>query len=227
MKTMATPYRLLQDRVSDAKYSCPDYDRESPISRRENNDCVVRSLASAFNIKYDTAHAYAKKEFGRTDGDGVRATFLKLEARKEMFGNKVEAIGVERPFGHGVKRPMNKRGGNITVGTMLKTYTTGTYIVIVRGHAFTIIDGIIFGNHADARRMRASVLFMFAVTPLKAKKKVVAVETGEKVCSCCGKKKAITEFNKNGSKSGDGRRARCKPCHKSWREARIIALKKV
>ncbi len=62
--------------------------------------------------------------------------------------------------------------------------------------------------------------------PKPAKKVETKPAAGTKKCSCCGQVKPLSEYSKSGSKSGDGLRARCKPCHKTWRAERIKALAK-
>ena len=42
-----------------------------------------------------------------------------------------------------------------TIGSFIKNYNKGTYVITVRGHAFSITDGeVIGGNREDARKMR-------------------------------------------------------------------------
>jgi hypothetical protein len=54
-----------------------------------------------------------------------------------------------------VKGTTKKR--KMTVGTFAKQYSKGTYILSIRGHAFTIKDGTVIGNQNDATRLRAIV----------------------------------------------------------------------
>ena len=42
----------------------------------------------------------------------------------------------------------------MTVGTFAKEYNTGTYIIRVTGHAFTIKDGSVIGNPDDPTKLR-------------------------------------------------------------------------
>jgi hypothetical protein len=42
----------------------------------------------------------------------------------------------------------------MTVGTFVKLYDKGTYILRVSGHAFTIKDGSVIGNPEDATKLR-------------------------------------------------------------------------
>jgi hypothetical protein len=42
----------------------------------------------------------------------------------------------------------------MTVGTFVKEYDKGTYIIRVARHAFTIKDGSVIGNPNDATQLR-------------------------------------------------------------------------
>jgi hypothetical protein len=42
----------------------------------------------------------------------------------------------------------------MTVGTFVKLYDKGTYIIRVAHHAFTIKDGSVIGNPEDATKLR-------------------------------------------------------------------------
>ena len=44
---------------------------DTELARNEKNDCVVRSVASAADITYKTAHNFCKEFFGRTDKRGT------------------------------------------------------------------------------------------------------------------------------------------------------------
>jgi hypothetical protein len=50
----------------------------------------------------------------------------------------------------------------MTVGTFVKKNPVGTFFVLVKGHAFTIKDGVVIGNVEDAiktkRPMKAAFL---------------------------------------------------------------------
>jgi hypothetical protein len=40
----------------------------------------------------------------------------------------------------------------------LKNYGQGTYVVIVRGHAFTVKDGAVIGNSEDAKKTKKHIV---------------------------------------------------------------------
>ena len=50
------------------------------------------------------------------------------------------------------------RLSRMTVGTFIKEYPKGKYLLHVREHAFGIIDGVVMGNLADARQMKCRII---------------------------------------------------------------------
>ena len=50
------------------------------------------------------------------------------------------------------------RLSRMTVGTFIKEYPKGRYLIHVRGHAFAIINGVVAGNLADARQMKCRII---------------------------------------------------------------------
>jgi hypothetical protein len=52
---------------------------------------------------------------------------------------------------------------NMTVGTFVKRNPTGTFLVIVKQHAFTIKDGVVIGNHEDAVKTKKIMKCAFKI----------------------------------------------------------------
>jgi hypothetical protein len=50
------------------------------------------------------------------------------------------------------------RASQMTVGTFLKEYNVGRYLIHVRGHAFTIIDGVVVGNPLDSKQIKCRIV---------------------------------------------------------------------
>lgn len=141
---------------------------ESVIAKSEDNDCVVRAIASGFDIDYDRAHKFVKDTFGRKDGRGtfgfVRG-MNKIAEERTRIGRKTCKIMGKPLSNHSsfyslnydvkVKGEVVKR--EMTVGTFTKKYPIGTFVLTVAGHAFTIKDGVVIGNHEDATKKRMRV----------------------------------------------------------------------
>jgi hypothetical protein len=82
----------------------------------------------------------------------------------KINGKSFETMGNE--YGHvsyevKVKGQIVKR--NMTTGTFIKKYPVGKYLVVVRGHAFSIIDGAVVGNASDATMKKRVINNAFKV----------------------------------------------------------------
>ena len=151
--------------------------KESALAQSENNDCVVRAIASAFKTDYDTAHAFVKERFGRKDKKGTQGTAVKLmqmEKNGETFNNKkvrtipkeeITYIGSHRfQKTYNVVPKENEIPIPIVAQMMVEKFPKGTYIVLVRKHAYALIDGVIVGNSNDSEQKRKKILDMFEIT---------------------------------------------------------------
>ena len=121
----------------------------SRLAKQETNDCVVRSLATAASVTYETAHKFCKEVFGREDRKGtsnlaITTQMLKLEDKGEVtIGNNVfsvKALGKQR-----IKNRYKVKGEIIwrqkTLKSFIQSNPKGTYMVMVANHALTIKDG--------------------------------------------------------------------------------------
>jgi len=141
---------------------------DSVIAKGETNDCVVRAISSAFQMHYDRAHEFVRVKFGRENRKGTRF-FVGGMRRMEDDGQDInlksfESMGDQ----HGrmayevkVKDKVVKR--KMTTGTFIKKYPVGRYLVVVRGHAFSIINGEVVGNIEDAKMKKRVIVSAFKV----------------------------------------------------------------
>jgi hypothetical protein len=138
--------------------------QESTLAKSETNDCVVLSIASAFGVNYDAAHEFVKNTFKRENRKGTRnfpmtLTRYALE-HKEIFGTNIVPMGTMTVDKYNYSlRYMVKVGNRLvnrgmTVHTFIKNNPVGTFIVVVKGHAFTIIDGVVVGNYEDSLKKK-------------------------------------------------------------------------
>ena len=142
---------------------------DSVIAKNETNDCVVRAISSAFEMHYDEAHQFVKVKFGRKDRKGT-AFFVggmrrMVDDKVKINGKSFQTMGNE--YGHvsyevKVKGQMVKR--NMTTGTFIKKYPVGKYLVVVRGHAFSIVDGTVVGNTSDATMKKRVINNAFKIS---------------------------------------------------------------
>jgi hypothetical protein len=146
---------------------------DSRIAKGETNDCVVRAFASSFEIPYDDAHSFVAKFFNRQPRKGTYLTSYKLVqmADKMMVVNNktVRTMGVRtnnymsRSLEYDVKVKGVIKKRQMTVGRFVKNNPEGTFFIIVRGHAFTIKDGVVIGNWDDAKKLRTRVQCAFQI----------------------------------------------------------------
>ena len=146
---------------------------ESKLAKGETNDCVVRAFASAFEVSYNYAHKYVANEFGRKPGQGTYGTAAKLVEmsdnlfrvnRKRVYpvGNRYSSTMIgSLAYDVKVKGEIKRR--NMTVGTFVKQNPKGTFFVIVKGHAFTIKDGVVIGNFEDAINTKRVIKCAFRI----------------------------------------------------------------
>jgi hypothetical protein len=146
---------------------------ESVIAKSENNDCVVRAFASAFDIPYDNAHKYVAEQFGRKPKKGTYGTVSKLvrmaDNRTTVNYKKVYPVGVRKSstlinsLSYNVTIKGEKKLRQMTVGTFIKQNPKGTFFVLVRNHAFTIKDGVVIGNFEDSVKTKKIMRCAFEV----------------------------------------------------------------
>jgi len=83
---------------------------------------------------------------------------------KTINGKKIITIPFSEVLYTGSTRYIHEKNRDksnkqkIVVRQMLEKFPTGTYIVLVRNHAFTLIDGVIIGNLEDGKKMKVKVL---------------------------------------------------------------------
>ena len=143
---------------------------DSKIAQSETNDCFVRTIAAALEVSYDDAHAYVAKEYGRKNRQGTLGVFVTLSKQKLILGKEIEQMGEivqysttkrlvtrYRCYGRIVEREM-------TFKSFVKKYSEGTYVLLVKNHAFCLKDGVVVGgNYSDATALRKRVHAAFKV----------------------------------------------------------------
>jgi hypothetical protein len=150
-------------------YSSQDFIKgykDSKIASSETADCVVRSFASAFKITYDESHQFVAIKFNRQNRRGT-SRFVPImnnmvSHNQILWGKTLKRLGNSNSknsmtyVDKGVTR-------NMTTFQFTKKYPKGTFIVTVKGHAFTICNGAIFGNHEDVLKTKRVILHAWEV----------------------------------------------------------------
>jgi|TARA_B110000858_G_scaffold102467_1_gene117584 hypothetical protein len=137
----------------------------SPLAKGEKNDCVVRSIASAADISYRTAHEFCKKSFGRTDKRGtnnmniVAQMLLAETSGLELEGKKfaVKVLGRRH-----LKNTYKLKGEIIlrqkTLKSFVDSHKKGTFMVMIAKHALTVKDGEVFDWKSNAFKPTTKVM---------------------------------------------------------------------
>lgn len=139
--------------------------KESKIAQSETNDCVVRAIASAFNVEYNKAHEFVQINFKRKPRQGTGTNYFynamqKFEKEESRF-NRKRVKEIKHEYDTLMYTVVDKLGNkslrHTTTAHFTQRYNKGSYIVVVEGHAFTIKDGVIIGNRADAMSRRKRI----------------------------------------------------------------------
>jgi len=139
---------------------------DSKIAKSETNDCVVRSFASAFKVTYDEAHQFVSTKFNRKPRKGT-ARFVTImnnmsNHSQNLFGKTLRRLG-DGTSKNSMRFSDGSKMRNMTTFQFLKKYTKGTFMVTVSGHAFTISDGVVIGNHEDVLKTKKVILHAWEV----------------------------------------------------------------
>ena len=139
---------------------------DSKIAKTETADCVVRSFASAFKITYDEAHQFVAQKFNRKNRKGT-ARFVPIMNGMSNHSQILWGKTLRRLGNGNSKNSMcyDDKGviRNMTTFQFLKKFPKGTYMVTVRGHAFTISNGVVIGNHEDVLKTKKVILHAWEV----------------------------------------------------------------
>lgn len=125
--------------------------KESLIAAGEENDCTVYAVATAFGMEYDAAHKEVADRMKRQEGEGVSRKNI-LEALEEgtvLNGKTVTRViktptKVYKVYGNTVPR-------QIRLSSFVKDYPEGTYLILTRGHALTLKDGVLMDNRKQTK----------------------------------------------------------------------------
>lgn len=109
----------------------------------EHNDCVVRALTNVTGKPYDEIHAVLKKH-GRKDGKGTSLT-TSANAMREL-GFQAVVLKSYMKGNVTVKGEQRK-----TIGTVVKELPRGKFVLFVKDHATSLIDGQIVDTFPQAK----------------------------------------------------------------------------
>lgn len=134
----------------------------------ETNDCGVRALAEAANVTYAEAHSFWAK-LGRQDKGGVYFTWFDrflVDSDGKIFGKKVTKTTVpyhqhETHKWDNSKWEYIRHTKRLNVKTFIQQNPKGRYIILSRGHAKAIIDGVVH-DEGDGLYCEIRVVYSFS-----------------------------------------------------------------
>jgi hypothetical protein len=146
------------------------------LSKSENNDCVVRAVQHSFGVDYVDAHHFCETKLNRVSGQGTY-TGIYLPKIKQAFGQKINKMGKGGRITRNQKSKVEKWSNDkqkyvvkretvqvrYKVKDFVKKFSVGRYIVIVRGHAFALVEGKVIGNLEDSKRLTREVWSAYKV----------------------------------------------------------------
>lgn len=116
--------------------------------QQESNDCTVRATSLAMNLPYDVIHkAFALH--GRRTGKGVTIITL-MGVLTDLTDRKMQVVA-----NHSIRKQ--------TLGSFIKTHPKGRFVVVKRGHAFAVIDGVAHDAHSSCCGARSIVKYAYKV----------------------------------------------------------------
>lgn len=124
---------------------------ESLIAAGEKDDCTVYAVATAFGMEYDAAHKEVADRMKRQEGQGVARKNI-LEALEEgtvLNGKTVTRViktptKVYKVYGNTIPR-------QVRLSSFIKENPEGTYLILTRGHALTLKDGVLMDNRKETK----------------------------------------------------------------------------
>lgn len=126
---------------------------KSKLAQTEKSDCVVRAFAAAADCDYDVAHRFVQVEFNREFRKGTKR-FNSTMTKLSNDGRRINRKSIKTISSGEIKNGSSR----MTVGSFVKDWDKGTYILVIRGHAFTVRNGeVIGGNRQDANKTRCII----------------------------------------------------------------------
>ena len=137
----------------------------SELAKNEKNDCVVRSVASAASVSYNSAHKFCQDVFGRESKRGTNSAVIatqmlnaetsgiELEGKKfavRVLGSS-EITNTYKLYGELIKRKK-------TLKSFIASHKVGTYLVMIANHALTVKDGEVFDWSSNAFKPTTKVV---------------------------------------------------------------------
>ena len=125
-----------------------------PADVNERNDCAVRATVCASALPYAEVHA-AYAAAGRAARRGTPWSVCQAAARA-LFGPDVEIVKFDANY-ELIGSPWRRRwhaSGRPTLAQFAAQHRKGCYIVVIKGHAFALVDGVQLDTAPNGSRCR-------------------------------------------------------------------------
>lgn len=116
-------------------------------AHNETKDCVVVSIATAFDVPYTDAMVFCRAFLGRKHRKGT-------PYRNSIRIDRFAPAGSIEPM----RFKIDGRKKNITVGKFCERYPKGRFILMVNGHCLSVIDGVCY-DHTDKPRRHVEIAY--------------------------------------------------------------------
>lgn len=113
-----------------------------PADVNERNDCAIRATVCASAKPYAEVHA-AYAAAGRTARRGTPWSVCQ-DAARALFGADVEIVKFDANY-ELIGSPWRRRwhaSGRPTLARFTAEHRKGRYVVIIKGHALALVDGV-------------------------------------------------------------------------------------
>ena len=125
------------------------------------NDCAVRTYATLYGISYEVSEAKFARA-GRQLNKGTPGTVI-MKAFSKKAGWELEAFGTTKPALWWVKCGAKHTQKGMTLKTLLShpKYKQGKYGVLISGHIFAMIDGVVYDKWSMPVNKRVTGIFTY------------------------------------------------------------------
>lgn len=125
-----------------------------PEGIKERSDCFIRAMTKASGLPYEQVHKVFKAS-GRPDRRGTpwhavrhgTPALLGAETQFVMFDYHYESIG-------NYWSRQRRAVGRPTLAQFAAEHKTGRYVIVIRSHAFAMIDGVQYDTAKNGTRSR-------------------------------------------------------------------------
>lgn len=123
------------------------------LAKSETNDCVVLSFMIASGNSYDDTHSFVGKRLKRKFRKGTyTCLYLKYILGERLGSRTINYVGHSKeavPVGVDREKVIQNGKSRYTVKSFMEKYNKGRYVVIVKGHAYALVDGVMYGNKGE------------------------------------------------------------------------------